>query len=82
MLAISCLPSAMMLSCEQSAWQIMQIYVLRIYRRDTRRFGGVLEDAQTGRSVTFRTIRELTDLLRTASVKPARKLKAPRSRSS
>ena len=51
----------------------MQIYVLRIYRQDARSFGGVLEDAQTGRSVTFRTIRELTALLRTTSVQAARK---------
>lgn len=47
----------------------MQIYVLRIYRRDTRTLGGVLENAQTGHSVTFRTMRELIDLLRTNPVK-------------
>lgn len=51
----------------------MQIYVLRIYRQDARKLGGILEDAQTGRAVTFRTIRELTDLLRTTSVQAARK---------
>lgn len=55
----------------------MQIYVLRIYRQDARKLGGVLEDAQTGRSVTFRTIRELTALLRTTSVQAARKRRRP-----
>jgi len=55
----------------------MQIYVLRIYRQDARKLGGVLEDAQTGRSVTFRTIRELTGLLRTTSVQAARKRRRP-----
>ena len=55
----------------------MQIYVLRIYRQDARRLGGVLEDAQTGRSVTFRTVRELTALLGTTSVLAARKRRRP-----
>ena len=55
----------------------MQIYVLRIYRQDARKLGGVLEDAQTGRSVTFRTTRELTALLRTTSVQAARKRRRP-----
>ena len=55
----------------------MQIYVLRIYRQDARKLGGILEDAQTGRSVTFRTIRELTNLLRTFSVRAARKRRRP-----
>ena len=32
-----------------------------------------MEDAQTGRSVAFRTMRELADLLRTTSVKTVRK---------
>jgi len=51
----------------------MQIYVLRIYRQNTRGLGGVLEDAQSGRSVTFHTIRELVALLRTTSVQTARR---------
>jgi len=52
----------------------MKIYVLRIYRPDIRRLGGVLEDAQTGRSVAFRSIRELADLLRMTSVQKVQKL--------
>ena len=55
----------------------MQIYVLRIYRQDARRIGGVLEDAQSGRSVAFHTVRELTRLLRTPSVRAARKRGRP-----
>ena len=51
--------------------------MLRIYRQDARKLGGVLEDAQTGRSVTFRAIRELADLLRTASVQAAGKRRRP-----
>ena len=59
----------------------MQIYVLRIYRRDVRGFAGVLEDAQSGRSSTFRTLRELTDLLRTTSAQARRKLSVQAARS-
>jgi hypothetical protein len=55
----------------------MRIYVVRIYRQNTRRFRGVLEDAQTGGSVAFHTLRELTDLLRTTSVQAASKRRRP-----
>jgi hypothetical protein len=55
----------------------VQIYVLRIYRQNARRLGGVLEDAQTGRSVSFRTLRELAVLLRTTSVQAARRKRQP-----
>ena len=55
----------------------MQIYVLRIYRQDARRLGGVLEDAQSGRLMTFHTIRDLTNLLRITSVQVARKRRRP-----
>ena len=55
----------------------MQIYVLRIYRRGARRLGGVLEDAQTGQSVTFRTMNQLAGLLRTTAAQADSRRRAP-----
>lgn len=38
-------------------------YVIRIYRRDAEALAGVIEDVQRARSVPFRSLAELGDLL-------------------
>jgi len=38
-------------------------FVIRIYRRDTEVFAGLLEDVQTGRSRPFQSLGELCELL-------------------
>lgn len=61
----------------------MRIYVVRVYRQDARRLVGLVEDAQTGGSIAFRSIRELTHLLRKIPRRAARSgAMATRARSS
>lgn len=50
----------------------MRIYVVRVYRQDTRRLAGLLEDAETGACIAFRSVRELTRLLRKTPREAAR----------
>ena len=38
-------------------------FVIRVYRRDTEVFAGLLEDVQTGRSRPFQSLAELGELL-------------------
>jgi hypothetical protein len=45
-------------------------FVIRVYRRDTEVFAGLLEDVQTGRSRPFQSLAELCELL--AARKPRR----------
>lgn len=45
-------------------------FVIRVYRRDTEVFAGLLEDVQTGRSRPFQSLGELCELLAARKPRP------------
>jgi hypothetical protein len=51
----------------------VQTFVVRVYRRGARRLAGVLEDVEGGACRAFRSVRELTQMLRAAPPKAGKK---------
>lgn len=45
-------------------------FVIRVYRRDTEVFAGLLEDVQSGRSRPFQSLAELCELLAARKPRP------------